>query len=636
MAAAESTLDAQIGRYEAAIDARALDAASNILDDILAARLPADGKPRPDPLLNGLLGQFYLAVQQNGVARMHLARATPSALPPSIRARVALARARSFELDGRRVQALAAFREAEAAAATEADKAAARTAAARLLLADDPAAAARMLAGLPQPDPESQWEAEAVLSAAASLSGDPASARRHFDLAWQHSLAAGPGALAPTSAAALGAALAAARRDHPGLRAMIAAANGYDVASTKELVRQLPMCGTHGITADDWVILAIAKGPVVHQFLLPVAASRPAVVAPFIDSISGYDLIDLGEDEAAGTAVRLACRIAMDSHFRPAGADDPGLAWALDAGLYPLTGPLIGNAEKLSLLARRIDDITARFGKDSPLLISAYRDRIAGLKFGASVGETVVLGQLTADVVKLAAVLRANNAPSAIVEPIAYNARSTQNGERKPKDTPEEMRAFAALLPARDALDMIDAVAMVADEFDPKLASELIVDLDRRMAEAFDGDERRAWLIRLAAAHRKLGNEKAAVAVLQRLRLPASLCSAFAAHPKLVSNDFSSDDYPTRLIAEAIHGRTTFDLTVRKDGSTADRRPIMAIPPLLFDAPSEAGFASLRYDPATIDGAPTACIGEVQSTVWKLEGDSPLPPPSFADPDDFS
>src|SRR5438270_6713628 len=280
-------LQAQIDKFDTALAQYRFTDAATVLDKLIEQRTPSDGKPRPDPLLNALFGRFYLAARETGPAGIYLDHAPIQEIPQALRSATALDHGRSLEFRGDRTAAVAAYREAAAAAVTDGERRRATLGIARQLLPNNPSAAGPDLTAIANGTltPE-RWRANYLLAASASLTGDSQAARRLADQAWADALDAPVSDLATLHVATLRAGLAAARHDEATERAMLIATNGLSVSANWALSAQLPVCGDHGITPSDYVTFGFVSGPYVTQELIPIAASRVEAVAPFADSLA--------------------------------------------------------------------------------------------------------------------------------------------------------------------------------------------------------------------------------------------------------------------------------------------------------------------------------------------------------------
>lgn len=613
--------------------------ATAIVDKLIADRTPAYGKPRPDPLLNAMIGRLYLAANNFAAAGTYLDAAPIGSLPAPLRAETALAHGRTLEAEGRRAAATAAYGEALAASSNETDRQQATVAIARTLLPDDPAAArARVDAIATGPMSPVRWEARAIQAAATSLQGDIPGAEKLAHDAWADAGDAPLASSAPLSASVLRAGLAAARHDVMTERAMLAAASGLSVTANPGLGAQLPVCGTAGVRASDFVIFGYSSGPYANRQLLPISASRPEIVRTFHDALSLTVPVTLGGDSHApfGTVFTAACRTVVSTHvltkpFR----NDPFLDWSVGQGVYPGSAMFYSDDKHLNRVAVRIDALTARFGKDSPLLIGPRWQQLMLFEARQRTGKSVPASQVAELSSALVAGLRRAGAPNWIASTIENHARvlqaatsdSSEAGRPNPglppitQMPPETGRAIIALM-----------TSLLRDDW-PAPAAQFVLDSSSTITPAVTGLERQSWLLTVAQAQRILLRDSEAAATLASAQLAPDLCVRMDQQPKLLEQHFSYDDYPQEFIQGDQQGAVLFDFDLTATGAVGRRRIIYSLPSGLFDQVSETGLETVRYLAPLQDAKPSSCRGTYQPIVWRLEPGS-QPDPGTAASDD--
>ncbi|NUR45494.1 MAG: hypothetical protein HOP91_04975 [Sphingomonas sp.] len=619
----------QVAQFQQALAAFHFTDAVAVLDKLVEQRIPADGKPRQDPLLNALFGQFYLAAREYDPAATYLDRAPISELPVSIRVATALAHGRALEIRGDRAAALAAYRETATAAGSDEERRRATLGIARQLLPDNPSALRSDLAAIASgPLTPERWRANYLLALAASLTGDTQAAARLADQAWADAVAAPLNDLASLHVATLRAGLAAARHDQVTERAMLLATNGQSVSASNWLSSQLPVCGERGISPSDFVIFGYVSGPFAGQELVPIAASRPAAVAPFADSLAGITPIDRAHGYApVGTVFTVACRshVSFDYMSKPP-LGDPLLNWFVDRGLYPASASNDADDKHIGEVAARVDSLSARFGPSSPLLIVPRWQMMTMLEGRARGGDNVLPGQISDLAKQIASGMRQAAAPDWLPQIMEsrndYEQTLSTTGEEAERMTAltNVTRTFMMRVPIGYARQLLAEERSNFHDDWPAPFAQMIVGLNPN-ATSLTGRERQAWLLMLAEAQRILGRTKEAHATMTSAGIPPDLCIANDAAPSLLEQHFTYKDYPDNLIAGDQEGAVLFDFDLSPSGKLAGKRIVYSLPSGLFDEPSAKGLSTVRYTPPTKNGKPVTCRGIYQPIVWRLEGE---------------
>lgn len=633
---AEAPPPAELQSYEQAIASFQFDKAREIVDSLIHARVPSDGKPRPDPLLNAMIGRLFLVAGQSGQAAIYLDQAPIAELPASMRAATALDHARTFELRGNYPAAIQAYREAAAAAVTDDQRRRAAIGIARDMLPQDPAAARAALLPIGDgPVEPRRWEARSVLAMASSLLGDTASARRWADLAWTDAPTAPLTDLAPIRVEVLRAGLAAAAGDIATERAMLTAASGLTAAANASLSTQLPVCGESGLNPSDFVIFGYVSGPFLHRELVPIAASRAAAVAPFEYALGIESPINQGNgDTPIGTVFTVRCRTVISPFYvsKPLSAD-PLTEWAVARGLYLGSAFDESDDDHLAEMQHWIDQLTSSFGADSPLLILPRWQLLTIMQARAYAGDTVLPGEVAALRTQVATGLRHAGAPewlAASVDAPAHLDQLTKSAENGGGAQVEQLlkKQLAAIPP-----DLSRAMfAAVLENFRgtwPAPAARLVLQLDAVGPAPAAPRDREAWRSLVAEAHRSLGQDVQARAELLAAGIPPDVCAANDSEPSLVEQHFSYNDYPPELTAGGQEGAVLFEFGLSPAGTTTNPRILYSLPSGLFDQVSENDLSALRYKIPTRNGAAVSCRGVIQTVKWQLEDSSVFSPPSL-------
>jgi hypothetical protein len=646
LAAAVTAADtpAEVGRFEQALSEYRFDEARSVLNKLIEARTPADGKPHPDPLIDALVGQLYLASTNTEGAVVYLNKASLADLPASIRPTVALDKAAALERTGHRAGALAAFREAGGVAGTDLQRRQAELGIARQVLVESPGIARSTVAEIANGAPSAQrWEAKAISAQAASLSGDPASASRLADEAWADAINAPIADLSALRAATLRAGLAAARHDSITERAMLTTTNGLSLSASGALSAELPICGDNGLRPADYVIFGYVSGPYLERQLFPIAASRIEAVRPFYDALSGFVPVNEAFDrKPLGTVLTVSCRTSVHPSYVANHFDgDPLFRWFVQHNYYP--GWLTGDStdDQLNALDARVDALTTRFGKNSPLLLVPTWETLNILLARATAGDDVLPGQIVELSNQLANGLRAAGAPEWLAS--STEARAALLQAYASGGTPEQQMAIyeaqarsqlaqAPLTAARQDLLQIDHEIGGKDHDGraTSLLDRLTVSLKDKPMTDLNPRERQAWLMTVAEAQKKLGQDQAARATLTSAKLDKGSCLITDSDVELLEQHFTYKQYPQELIVGQQEGVTAFDFNVTPTGAIGAHHILYSLPSGLFDELSEKGLSTVRYTLPKLNGKPAGCSGNVQPIVWRLEDQQhEFAPPTF-------
>jgi TonB family protein len=619
----------ELQRFDEAIGQSRLKDAAAVIDRLIEQRTPADGQPRQDALINSLLGRLYLAVHQEAAAKVYLARAPLDALPASSRTATALAYGQALELRGERAAALHAYRDAADNGATPSERRSAQLGIARQLLITSPREVEQQVRGIATgssgPD---RWEARYLLALSSSLLGDQASAARFADEAWADATSAPPSDLAPLHVGTLRAGLAAARRDRDAERAMLIATNGLALTATGALSSQLPVCGDDGLKPSDFVTFGLIAGPYHTRHLVPIAATRPEVVAPFYDRLAASALIKQTDGTSAvGTIVTVACRAVVHPEFvaNPR-VDDPLIDWFSERGIYPATATNDASDQHVNAIAARVDSLESRFGKDSILLIAPRWQLMTVLEARAGAGDPVPqLGDLRLRIVDG---LKRAGAPDWLAMPINSRAeyeqlaRTASSASLRLSAAQEFYRKELLTLPFELTRSLVAGFLDNPDEQLPAGIPQLVLDLNARAPKSLSGRDRQGWLLTVARMQRLVGTDDGARVTIASAGLEKDLCTASDALPKLLEQHFSYNDYPEELIAGEQEGSVLFEFNLAATGTVTSPRVVYSLPSGLFDDASKKGIAALRYVAPTRGRKPAACRGLFQPVVWRLEKDN--------------
>jgi TonB family protein len=625
---AEAPAPALLQEYEQALAAHHLERTSAVVDELIRQRVPIDGKPRPDPLLNAMIGRLYLIANREADASNYLDQAPIAELPISMRAPTALDHGRALELRGDRAAALVAYREALGVSQNDEQRRRAQIGIARQLIALDPAAVRNQLLPVANGPVEPQrWEARYLLAMANSILGDAASARQWAEGAWADSATAPVNDLAPLRVETLQAGLAAAAHDPATERAMLTSANGLSVSPSAWLSAQLPVCGDSDVRPSDFVIFGFVVGPYKTRALFPVAASRPEVVRPFADNLGGTVPIEQGASATPmGTVFTVRCRTVVSDHFigKPV-AGDPLIKWSIERGIYPASVSYVSDDQHLRAIDERIAALSARFGTDSPLLIMPRWQAMTILEARSISGDQVVPTQIADLGAKVASSLKAAGAPQWFASAMQLRAQFDQLSRQA--EASAQPTAQMESLSRKEVLEVPFDIArqavvgMVAELHGdwPSPISQFVLDLNSKAPSSLTGRTRQAWELTVANALRSSDRDAQARAVIKDAELPMDICVAADSELSLQEQHFSYGDYPEELVAGGQEGVVFFEFNLSKAGKVTDPRVIYSLPSNLFDDASAKGISSIRYSAPTREGTLAGCRGIYQPIRWQLD-----------------
>ena len=635
----KDTLDGKLARFDQALSIPDTSAASAIIDELIVSRMPADGVARPDPLLNSLIGRFYLTAQQEGPAAEYLSRAKDGELPASIRAETLLAYGDSLQLLGRRAEALAAYQSAKNAPANPRQQSRASLGVARQLLVTDPDGARRGLAPLLSgARPEDRWEAEYLSALASSLLGDVAGARGFADRAWSDAAAAPPAELAPLHVSVLRAGLATMAGDKNAQRAMLLAANAMSATRGGDLGSQLPVCGDDGVRPSDHVVFGAIRGPYNTNALVPIAATRPEIVKAFYDKLAGREAIEVdNQSTATGTVVTMSCVTKVDSGYEePRPFVDPMFAWFAEHGSYPVSAKFEASDEWINKVGERVDELKRRYGADSVLLAQPNWQLLAGLEARAAAGGDVPPGRLVELRGELAAGLRKAGAPEWMGDMLSFRTdleRLTRSAAATGKpDFKTFLTLWNELLQKSPfPISRVLMQEMLNSSKDSLTSAQItsINDLRRRAPVALAGRDLQAFLQKVANAQRAAGFDTEARQTAAATGLPQDFCARTDNPPKLLEQPFTSKDYPTDLVPAEIKGYSLVELSVTPSGNPSGIRTVLSIPSGLFDEVTTKGASAMQFSKPAVNGKARPCRAQTQGVQWRLEEEGDFDAPTL-------
>ncbi|MEA3017539.1 MAG: hypothetical protein QOI38_2261, partial [Sphingomonadales bacterium] len=625
---------AEIDRFEAVLESDPR-AAGAIIDALAAARANRPATLRPDPLLSGLAGRYYLRRGWTPFALAHLRHADAPDVPRPQLVAALLALAEAQALSGDRAGAARALGRLEALAPGAADRRRAALLAARVALVTNPGAALEAVRPLlAEGDAGARFEAEFIAAQAHALLGDRAAAEAAADRIWATAAAPPAAAAAPVRAALLRAALAEARGDADALAAMLNAAGAQGAALAGDLTDQLPVCGDGGVLPGDYATFGLL-GHGDMQELLPLTASRPAAVATFHDALSQFGGLRWEGRPAAGLTVTVRCRTLATAQYRATPARNELSEWFAEHGLF-FTFLVDSDPEGIAALSRRLGELEERFGPDHPHLIPLQLELAGRIMIdGASDGIDLVEADRLHD--RAVAAMRRIGGADRTLPPPETDALLRRMARAS---TPEEavryaqagFARFLAWAPLDDAFAEFQLWIPVLAAESEGTATALTSAMLARFPAGSRDPRRRALHMRLAALQAAAGDRDAARASYRAAGVPANACVMMDEPAAHVTGTITTEDYPPAAILNDFVGTTAMEFTVGPDGNATGLRLIFSAPGGVFDRITEAAFARFGFTPARHGGRTRACSGQFQRVLWQLpaEREDPPPPDSVA------
>lgn len=613
---------AELKRFDEALRAHDSIKAARIADALIEARRPADKTLRTDPVLNAVLGRLSLA-HGAYIARAFLERADLDAIPQDMRAEAGLALAAAQEMTGDFQAAEASLARMAGAAMNARQERKHALARARLALMSDPGRAqvrARVLAASAR-NPGERWEPEWIEAAALSLTGDAGAARAASLRAWSDAAEAPAADVAPVRVALLRAALASGTDERV---AMLDVAKAADNPIDGNAVSDgLPQCGSDIGPKDFATFAAYVDNGSVH--LAPVRASRTGVVTLLTRSVRLNDLFASTSDSAGGALFTVRCRTMTSAAYKPARwRTEPLLDWAISRGIY--ASPIDDGEADVSTLEGRVAALSARYGPDSPHLISLL-DRLARQKVVEGADASSM--EVRALEARYRALIRRAGGADGLIPEDKQIASIEALASGAPSDDAKAgaQKALAAIIeraPRDQAYEGADLVfnAPPGSGVDTAVRRGLAEHLLRRFPAGEADLRRQALLVRLAGLERNDDNVAAAQSWLRVAGAPIDLCSLADEPPQLTKMGITDDDYPTILVEHSVEGTTTVEYDVGANGRVAASRLIVSSPAGLFDDTVTRELTDFESSPAVVGGKPTACSGVVQVVRWRLPSDA--------------
>jgi hypothetical protein len=364
--------------------------------------------------------------------------------------------------------------------------------------------------------------------------------------------------------------------------------------------------------------------------IAPLWASRPQIVAAFLDGMDGEQLADPRKLGNAAVALTIRCR-TTPSAKAPArhSSADPLTAWAATRGLLPRFSTLGEPGEQLTATSLLVDQLTSRYGAESPLLIGPLF-RLEDLTVKRLTGQhDVPPGSVTDLNDRLIALVgKAGGTESFIAlasTPPALTGKLAASTSRQQAQSilADGYLAFLGSVGfdmAYSTFRMSNGAVPLAPEQRAKLLQSLVA---RAKASGTAGDPRLIALqLDQVAAARDRGDLAEFTTLVRETHLPPDLCALRPETPRATGNAISADDFPPEGNLVKLAGRSALEFDLDATGQHEGARILATMPPFLFDDVIAAKAATISFDPAKSDGKPVSCRGLPQMIRWQLpEGD---------------
>lgn len=614
---------------QAALDQHDLTAAGIALNNVVEARLPAKEPAKPDPVLDRLFADMLSANNELLQAGAILHRVVDDATTPNMD-HYRLLLATYEEATGAWAEALRGYRQIAASANASPETALSATfGIARLQMADDPSAALATLAAVDSDRvPHNMaWEFDLLTGTAASLAGpdklDAATAA--FDRAWAEVPFASVADGAAARVAAIRALAAGRAGDRKSMVAMLAVdRSGRDAnAGQQWMVNDLPICGTEGITPQDYVLVSVARQPPAGRPPITLAwASRPGIAAPFLLTAARSGSLSVPDGQVATFGLRCRTTPSVDYVVRNSVAEDIA-GWMTGRGAYPSAGGVDGDG--ISSLATRLAQREARYGANSVMLLPLLFRTIDPSEISFADPENRKQASTNAD--RILAILQQNNAPGSLTRMwrltsigIAVVAQKKTEAQGQ-----EELQAVLGEVADDPTVSLDTLYALVTNTARmPNVPSDfkmamLDASLDILNRKAPAGDQRTAAVaLRLYQLRKSTGDDDGAKDAIARLNMPKDACDLSDPMPHYVSSNIASQDYPGDLVLMGMLGLSYAEFDLDAGGDARNGRLLLEDPPFAFNQIALERIPTIRYDPARFDGSVAACRAVTQSIRWQL------------------
>lgn len=602
------------------------------LSSLVEARLPpVKDVGKPDPLLDRLFADLFAANGQLSLTGTMLRRIVSDPSTPDLD-HYRLLLATYEESTGDWPEAQRQYHQIATDPKASVETALSATLGiARLQMAADPAVALATLAGIDSKrvPPSMAWEVDLLIERAASMAGsnNRTIARAALDRAWAEAPQAAIGDSAVARVAGDHALAAGRAGDRKMLITMLAVDRASRMANTgqPQLVSDLPICGTNGITPQDVVSIDVAhQAPANRPSVTLVWASRPGIAAPFLLAAERSGSLTVSDGQIA--TFNLRCRTVPSSDYVVRNSIEEDIAgWMTGLGAYPEANQRDGGT--ISSLATGLAQRQARYGVNSVMLLPLLFGTMApgAIDFTDPSG----MKKAAANADHILAILQQNDAPASLT--LMWRLSSIEMAvlaqTKTVADGQAEIQALLGSIAADPALSL-DTLYMLTmntaqmhglpSDFKLTMLNSVLKLLDRKVPA---GDQRRAAIaLRLYQLRKSNADEKDAQAAIARIGLPKDACVLSDPPPNYVSSNIASADYPGDLIFMTIPGLSYTEFDLDAAGNARNGRLLLEDPPYAFDQIALARIPTIHYDPARFDGKISSCRAMTQSIRWQIPG----------------
>ncbi len=376
----------------------------------------------------------------------------------------------------------------------------------------------------------------------------------------------------------------------------------------------LPVCGLGtDIRPDDTAVVQFSIADDGHVTeAVPVYASRPGSIgAAFAQAVSQWQW-DPASLKGVEAFWRNSLVLQLRCQSRPSPTD---LAKPIRTTLSDwLASKGVDTSDHPDSFVSPADP---RLSMDSPAAIPALLKR---------------LGSRGADHAALAARLRIvldrNNAPPAgyallIMAQAAANVSQKSQERARAAFYEQAVPGFRSTYPdaPSTALLLLNWALALEDVGDFRKAYPLLQGVVAMPPSALPQDApiRTVALLHIALVGQRIGDPGASRA-LASSGISADQCALFDTHPIATSMSISSSQFPAEALRWHFEGHVKESYDIADDGRVANVRTIVAYPPFIFSASTEAAVRQFRYVPPKIGNEAVGCTGETQSVNYRIPG----------------
>lgn len=603
-----------LAAFDRALAKGDIDQAAAIYGKFFEARLPTDGQPRADALLDNLVGRLSLAQGDPVTAQAFLLQPDTGGDAEKATRQLALAHA---ELTSGAIDDARRTFEMPLQSGTSDQHVQAILGQAQVALLVEPEKVPTLLMPLPASLlPSGAWRVAFIGAQAALALGDMGSAQTLADRASLLAPSVPVREFAVMQTLQLQAALAVAKGDTARTDALLSTIPSSDEASSmlaNAMADRGPFCGQNGVNEQDFVTVGLitqSDAPIVIPS--PVGASRPSIVSVFMRSIAGYWRSGRGVSLVTGPLLKIRCRRNAPVRFTDDAARKSMIGWAASRHLRPrsLWQEFMLSDTQLADVGRSIDRVEEVVGKDSPILAPLLQELafVTAMRL-AQYGD--VSQARPFDLAKRATILaqRAGGIPFAVpADEMGYvdKADIATVKARIIKAPADFAYAIGASVLNNGAIpdgERLDVATLVAQKFEGSNSG--------RTAQAI--------LTQRIGLLRSNGKGEEALNLAKSVKRDITLCQNKAEVPNLVDSGITDNDYTRDAIFGEISGATVVELDIDANGNVKSYREIVEAPPLSFSAALKEKVYAIKFRPDQArHHGPLMCKAYRQNIRWRL------------------